>query len=425
MRKITYITILAILFVNSSCSNDDFANSAATRIQVELKNSGTALCEAENGWLMQYYATPESPGYSMLLKFEPSELVTVAGKSELTGNTYLEAKSLYALVADYGPVLSFDTYNDVLHAFSDPAYPQGSGLMGDYEFIIRQRLETSFEMIGKKRGTRILMEKLPADVSWKDYFEQLDEMEYTMFGERPPVLTLSLGSAHYSFSEGTSRIFKISGTDIPAESLLKIPFIITKYGVSLYQPIVLAGRTFQKFELNEDSSALVSMEDPDVKLIGVTDLTGYYFTEAIKTTTTWYIDRDNSSADVQALYDNVEAGIKAFYGSSVSNIYLSINRVTTNQIGLILRFTLGTSSSSAGYYCNWTRVSDTEAILVHNGNSDRNGEQLYTRIAGISELVGFLSEQHSYLLSTATSLNPIKIKFTQQDNPSSWIMLSL
>ena len=426
MRKIIYIAISTILFFNSSCSDDKFANSAATRIQAELENSKKVLCEAENGWWMQYYATPESPGYSMLMKFESSELVTIAGRNELTGHSYLESKSLYNLVADYGPVLSFDTYNDILHAFSDPSYPQGSGLMGDYEFIIYHRTETAFEMAGKKRNTRILMEKLPVDISWETYFDQLDEMKNILFGQNPPELTLSLGDNRYVFSEGKSGIFTISGTDIPADNLLQVPLITTKTGINLYRPIELAGHTFQKFKLNEESSALISENNADVKLNGISNLTEYFHAEASKITTTWYIDRNNSSADIQELCNLIEESLKTRYGNIVSDIYLAINRVTENQIGFIVHFVLrDTNIYDAKYSCNWTRLSDTEANLVYNGDSDANGQALYTQIKGISEFTALLAEQRSYILSTTTPINPIKIKLTQKDNPSTRIMLSL
>ena len=427
MRKIIYIAVLITLFVNSSCINDDFANSAAARIQTELGNSKQVLCSAENGWLMQYYATPESRGYSLLIKFEPSESVTIAGRNKMTDYMYLESESLYTLAADYGAVLSFNTYNDVLHVFSDPAYPPlGSGLMGDYEFIIRHQSETSFEMVGKKRGTRILMEKLPTDVLWEEYLDQLNKMENTLFGQKPPVLNLLLGNDLYTFSGGASGEFNILGPDILEGWLLYMPFIVTKSGIKLYEPLELGGYTFQDFNLNEERSALISKENADIKLTGVSNLTEYYHKEASLSTNTWYIDRANSSPDIQALCDRIEESLKTRYGSNVSDIYLSINRVSDSRIGLVLKFILrATQATSAGYYCDWTRLSDTEASLVYNGSHDNNGQSLYTWVDGIPEFTDLLAEQRSYVLSTATPLNPAKIKFTQKDNPSTVIMLSL
>ena len=425
INRIFYIAISVVLFINTSCSDDKFANSAATRIQAELDNNRKALCDAENGWWMQYYATPESPGYSMLMKFEPSELVTVAGRNYLTANTYLESKSIYDLVADYGIVLSFTTYNDVLHAFTNPSNPPGVGLMGDYEFIINRQTETSFEMIGKKRNTRILMEKMPDDVSWETYLGQLNEMSNTLFGQNPPALTLLIGDNHYNFSGGRSGVFTISGTDISSDNLLNVPFIVTKTGISLYRPIELGGYTFQNFNLKQEHSALISEENADVKLTGVSDLTEYYFTEASKATTTWYIDKLNSSPDIQALCDRIEESVKIRYGNNLNDVYLSINRVAERRIGLVLNFVLRNSFTSASYYCDWTQLSDTEASLVYNGTRDSNGQSLHTLIDGISEFTDLLAEQRSYVLSTPTPLNPLKIKFTQKDNPSTMIMLSL
>ena len=73
----------------------------------------------------------------MLAKFDTDGKVTVA--NEVSFADYTET-SYYSVKQSAGVMLSFDTYNNLFHVFSDPSAPlagdQGSGMEGDYDFSV-------------------------------------------------------------------------------------------------------------------------------------------------------------------------------------------------------------------------------------------------------------------------------------------------
>jgi len=139
MKKIINLIVCLVALLLSSCvmeQPDLFTGSPAERLNKALKNDIDSLQHAGNGWAMEYFATTGSAGYTLLVKFSPSGQAVIAGKSELTGNLLVTDSCLYQMIGDNGPVLTFNTYNKVLHAFSNPVNPDGYGLEGDYEFDV-------------------------------------------------------------------------------------------------------------------------------------------------------------------------------------------------------------------------------------------------------------------------------------------------
>ena len=89
------------------------------------------------------------------------------------------SKSLYKMSYDDGPVLSFDTGNEVLHYFATPSgssknlYGE-SGLYqahkGDFEFIVMSAKPEEVVLKGKRSGNKILM--YPLDESPETFIEK-------------------------------------------------------------------------------------------------------------------------------------------------------------------------------------------------------------------------------------------------------------
>ena len=148
-KYLVIIGLLAATFV--ACSRDEeslFEKPAAIRAQEAIKEAFDVLTSQEAGWEMAYFPNLEADakGYNMVLKFNKNGNVSVSAKNATTtaNKIVTDTASTWAVKSDYGPILTFDTYNDVFHAFSDPK-GDGAGLLGDYEFLILKAL--SLEMI--------------------------------------------------------------------------------------------------------------------------------------------------------------------------------------------------------------------------------------------------------------------------------------
>ena len=205
MMKITHILICLIAFSLSSCLKEEvniFTQSPAERLNLALKDDKTALLNASNGWVMQYFANPTSAGYNLLVKFNASGMAVFAAKNEFTLNkAYVTDSSLFQLVGDNGPVLTFNTYNKILHVFSNPIDPNetpeltGFGLEGDYEFVVTKVTADQITLKGKKHGSIIFLNKLQNNVSWLQYVQDLDAMDSLMFSNVAPKLTMTIGKS--------------------------------------------------------------------------------------------------------------------------------------------------------------------------------------------------------------------------------------
>ena len=140
-----YIVALAVVSMTvASCSREEdhiWEQSAAERLDAARSADLEILCAATNGWEMLYFTESDFRGVNFLLKFADNGSVTVATRNADTGNAYQEETSAYDVITDDGPVLSFNTYNSLLHRYADPDPDQtqqtdGVGEGGDYEFKI-------------------------------------------------------------------------------------------------------------------------------------------------------------------------------------------------------------------------------------------------------------------------------------------------
>ena len=185
MKKVFSIILCGVVVAGfTSCGNEEediFDESSALRTNHAVATYSELLTSAENGWVMEYFANEEEPGYPMLMKFDKSGAVTIAAKNHYSNNNvYSTEESLYEVIADNGPVLTFNSNNTLFHVFSDPADildteedELGRGHEGDYEFVIYEGDADHFYMKGKKRGYEINMYKLPADQAWDTYYDKL------------------------------------------------------------------------------------------------------------------------------------------------------------------------------------------------------------------------------------------------------------
>ena len=154
MKKIIFILLAAVVLMG--CNRDEkslFDKSAAERAEEAITNGNNYLVTAEHGWEMLYFANTESRGYHMLITFKKNGQAIITAKNTLTTKDKIvtDTESTWELISDYGPVLSFNTYNTVLHAWSDPQN-DGDGYLGDYEFLILSSSADEIQLKGKKHS---------------------------------------------------------------------------------------------------------------------------------------------------------------------------------------------------------------------------------------------------------------------------------
>lgn len=250
-RIVKSLFILLSVFLYFACTpeeEDIFEKSSANRIEATLKACNDILVGAPNGWLMEYYpaSSQQYGGYNVLVSF------TSDGKSTVASETYgadETATGFYSLKQSAGLVLTFDTYNKIMHFFSDPANParigtNGKGMEGDFEFSVMKAKSDSIILKGKKTGSKIIMTPLTSSVKWDDYLSSLEDLdtEYTVYNS-------------YQYVDGSFkadvtmkyRTFEISYLKDEATVTLTAPFIILADGsIKFYKTIELNGQKIDK-----------------------------------------------------------------------------------------------------------------------------------------------------------------------------------
>lgn len=291
MKKIFNILfIFTLCFAFNSCLMEDediFGDSSANRMNKSIAENFKILQSAKNGWEMSYFSDPERNygGYKVLVSFDENDSVKVASEF-FAPDAYKE--SMYSIVQSAGPVLTFNTYNQVFHFFSDPTASvsgvgeNGDGLEGDYEFLIMEADENHILLKGMKTENKILMTPLAEDISWESYLTNIDLMSTDISTLK---YNLTVNNKDYDVSVASRNLFIETG---PTKDEFQIAFVVTDKGIKLYEPITIDAVEMQNFTLSEDKKTLVS--DDGKAVFAILDLPA---NESFKTTKSmWQVDFD-------------------------------------------------------------------------------------------------------------------------------------
>lgn len=269
MKKIYVLLLMALpALMLQSCLKDQedvFDKSASARMTEYLKNANDVLVGAANGWVLDYYPDRDQSygGFSYTLKFD-SEKVDV--KCQLAGEEETFT-SLYKMVADDGPVLTFDTYNDVMHYFATPWGSSGGyeAYDGDFEFIIMEATPQKVTLKGKRSGN--IMYMYPLQRSAEEYMADVVALATDM-----PIVGAkgNIGSVYVTMDITLDE--KDHHVDIVTpDSSFTAPYVFYDKGIRFYQPIELGGKSVYQMEYNNDAITLACTDEgsTDVVLEGV------------------------------------------------------------------------------------------------------------------------------------------------------------
>lgn len=435
MKKVFSIIICgAVVAGFTSCKNEEediFGESSALRLNHAVATYDDLLTSAENGWVMEYFANEEEQGYPMLVKFDKSGAVTFAAKNHYSSNdVYATEESLYEVIADNGPVLSFNSYNTLFHIFADPAdIPDtpieesdetGVGHEGDYEFVIYEGDADHFYMKGKKRGFEINMYKLPADQAWDTYYDQIDEIKAQMFSSQVQTLWMTVGDERYTITDMLDGLFSFvpEGGD-PISQTVTIPYIVRLDG-TVHLCSAFEGEnenlSLQNFKVAEAGSSLNCIDEGQTaSIIGPTAA------EQIQNSSLeWVFDASDMGGAVAAAYSAAEAGA-AELGYSLDWI-LTFDGITEQPA---LRLNLTDASDNlltAMYYLAWEENADGGLVLKADGTGDSNSEPYSNAIPALKEFL--MSLVASYTVEVNSVLMPDRLKFISADSADNYFVLT-
>ena len=236
--KAKYLVLIGLFAATMvACSRDEeslFEKPAAQRAQEAIENAFDVLTSNEAGWEMAYFPNLEASakGYNMVLKFNKNGNVSATAKNSSTtmNKIMTDTASTWAVKSDYGPILTFDTYNDVFHAFSDPQ-DNGAGLLGDYEFLILKATPELVLLKGKKHSAYSVMRPMK-NTDLVAYFSACEKMQSNLFGNNN-IVTLTQGDKKMYLYKGAEGQFQSAeyGSPLVAEAATYHPLCATEDGI--------------------------------------------------------------------------------------------------------------------------------------------------------------------------------------------------
>lgn len=329
--KTKYIVLLALAIAFASCSRDEeslFEKSAAERTQAALDNAFDVLTHAENGWEMLYFPNQANSGYTVLLKFDEHGQVLAASRNpQTTKNVYKEDnESTWALRADYGPMLSFDTYNEVMHAWADPQ-KDGDGFLGDYEFLILKATPDTVRLKGKKHEAYCEMYPLSKDFSWSGYFDEVYKL-------RDLVVTKNDGAEFNYVSNGkTQRMSYDEGIMIQdLENGIYYPFVVRPNIITFYNTGLEAeGGNAINFRVNDTKTALVCIDNGVTARFDPALTTAQILNVKLDKHIEWIVDKNDMGSASKTAYNTIANAVKNSGGSLISIKLQRIDSVATDE----------------------------------------------------------------------------------------------
>jgi hypothetical protein len=419
MRKNIYkvITLYMLVLGLSGCSREEanlFDYSAAERMKMAVDSAETTLIAAQNGWEMLYFVDGSNTGYNMLVKFGANLNVTVAAKNKLTtSNKYTTDESLWAVINDNGPVLTFNTYNDVFHAFSDPQ-SDGVGNGGDYEFIVVSVTDNQIKLKGKKTGAYVFLNKLADDQDWKSYFTDIDAMNNKLFSNGN-ILDFNIANSTYKAYYGNSGVFTIveAEDDPTSENAPIYGFITTQKGIHLYEIFKNADVEVQDFTLDEAQSKLVGNSANFM----INDVYSYFDDYTTKESG-WSVNLSNINLTAAGYIADVNKALTTVGGAKSSLQSLKIIYSGTRKC-YVLRMGYKLSGVSDEQDFDFDFVVQNEKLTLAWKGTQSEGASILLTINGVEGIIK--SIEGVYTISASYPINPtIEIKITEISNSNIW-----
>ena len=425
MKKSIYLLVMICSFFMVSCSpetDDIFGESSSVRIDKTMKEELKVLTGASNGWLLEYFPQVQQAygGYNVLLSFTEDGQVTVAAD---VAESTATATSLYKLRELAGPTLSFDTYNDIFHFFSDPASGVGQtglGMGGDYDFTIMSATSEQIVLKGRKSGNKAVMTPVPEGMVWADYLKSISAIEKEMPYKN---FTTTAGNVEFEVSKGTYRTLvftHMEGDEVMSEELA---YIQRPNSIKFYSPFKPGnGKEYSELLCDKETGNYVS-EDGSLILEGeATPLNQLLISGS------WYMAYSKLGTLPQAYFDKVKENYETNSNLAGEKLYYwLLGSYKGGKFGIYFGSAAMESGSvyTGGLYYDYQLVGEDEIVMKFAMNGDSNGVYYHNNCGFNLGLVPFgYSAAKRFKLTADNPYIPTEITLTEIGSPDNVMTLS-
>lgn len=427
------IMMLSLAACAPSEVDDIFDESPAVRLDNAL-NDYTEFFQKDGGkWLMQYFASADEEGHCFIMTFKGDGSVEISGKNDYVNDgAFTSEVSLWEIVSDYGPVLTFNTYNTVFHEFSSPQ-SDGTGHGGDYEFIILSAEDNTAKLRGKKTGIEIIMTHLDTNTDDAAYFNEVDNAWAQFTSKNPYIIMTSASGLKYICQLHYYMywyFYPETGNEI--DNLEHMNAIITANTLRFMEPLDFMTEyepdqvAAQNFELQPDGSYLC-VEDGKTRITAPN--LAYVF---MQFNTTRDMPEDGMTGDFATVYQEIKSQTASNSNfRQLKFLQLKFNKTVVAEDGserYRYDFYFETNRRKGSIRIYIDKVDDnTVKFAFDPTESDvfdtNNAKNFYNNFSSVQDFIGLLT-QGEYKITSESVLNPNPMVLTSSTNPSNTIKIS-
>lgn len=425
MRTLLYFILVLSTLSLQSCLKDDenlFDKSASERMAQSLNTYQNLLVSSENGWVLEYYPEEKQSygGFVYTVKFTQDKATASLDIATTAPNTYASETCLYRLIADKGPVLTFDSYNFLIHYFANPSSAKPDGYNGDYEFVLMGHTDNVITLKGKKTGNRMTLTKLTEP--YDSYLAKISNSRQKFASV--PQISLTVGGKVLVATK-TSAKLNLTYTENNTPTDISVAYIPTTVGIKLYDTITVNGVKMKDFKFNADNSALISLMDNSTTINFIYPPINEQF---LATGTAWKfsIDGTNMSPSLWASLNKSIQDNMANYNESLTSMTIGTNLLypandNSNKFAFVFKSEGAEGSYNISYGYKVTPVSGTEdQITLALTNAGFNWKY-YTWFLPPMTLI---ASKSPFKMETDNIKSPSYIKFISVSDNTFWFTVS-
>ena len=418
--------ITATLPTLTACSNDVdnvMGQSASERVAEDQARYYDLLEGQQQGWAIDYYPSDGSMGgVAYTVRFAGGEATVAceqAVRNPVTNTTYpvgTELTSLYRIVEETGILLTFDTYNPLLHYWSQPSQGHGKGYESDYEFTFLCATADSIVLRGKKHGMVLRMYPLKEPAT--DYVARVAQMR----------ATLSATTRKHAVVDGQHIAVTMSDNlfSYNAQQPATTPYVYTPEGVRFYEPVTLNGRTAVGLAYDSTTGELRSAEG-DIILPAPTVAEQFAGTKG-----QWLFGYSRTAGptdmcdELAAIIKECAATTGGSYGEEVREVYLGTNMESAANDPHRMVLGWHTRFSGINLYIGYAIAME----MADYGQQTVNirpieGANLFYNYSYWQPFVDFVTSGSPYQLDFDSDEEPREVMLTSEQDSSKWFRLKL
>lgn len=450
MKKLYKFSAIAAVLMSASlasCNHEEadiFDQNAAHRTEEARKMYKEILLDKGGKWQMEYFTTEEEHGYVYLFTFRNDGTVTISGNNEyITKLTNIDSNvpsygsetSMWTILSDNGPVLSFNSYNTIFHLFATPEDipgterdEQGYGHSGDYEFDLMKFSNDTLYLEGKKNGAEIIMTRIAPETDDETYLNEVVALADSFFNAKVPAVYVNLpGGYRHVVLDGATQIPKFyPETGDYITEYVGRNAIITHDGFTLGKPLTLRDSidgndyTIQHFIRQQDGSLLCT--DDNRITITADALNKVVGDERLL----WRVNAADCKGELGTAFAGLNTGFKAYNGSSLVhfNIGLNVLNNTKSPYTMVVRIKTKRGSylnMSVPYTVEYIGKDEIKFVL---GEMDSNMKTFIDKVPAFQTMMNKLASS-TFKCSSNSLIAPVNMVLTDSSDASSALGISI